>query len=78
VKTVADCFKFRNKIGLDVALEARLVIFGCRIAVAPTSSARGLLHDLAEGAEGHLESLSLKDRLESIGLVDSDQSLTNA
>ena len=21
-KTVADCFKFRNKIGLDVALEA--------------------------------------------------------
>ena len=22
-KTVADCFKFRNKIGLDVALEAR-------------------------------------------------------
>lgn len=22
VKTVADCFKFRNKIGLDVALEA--------------------------------------------------------
>ena len=22
VRTVADCFKFRNKIGLDVALEA--------------------------------------------------------
>jgi hypothetical protein len=21
-KTIADCFKFRNKIGLDVALEA--------------------------------------------------------
>jgi len=22
-RTVADCFKFRNKIGLDVAMEAR-------------------------------------------------------
>jgi len=22
VKTVADCFKYRNKIGLDIALEA--------------------------------------------------------
>jgi len=22
VKTIADCFKFRNKIGLDIAMEA--------------------------------------------------------
>ena len=26
-KTIADCFKFRNKIGLDVALEASVAAF---------------------------------------------------
>ena len=29
-KTVADCFKFRNKIGLDVALEALREVVGSR------------------------------------------------
>lgn len=30
-KTVADCFKFRNKVGLDVALEAVLVAAWWRV-----------------------------------------------
>ena len=29
-KTVADCFKYRNKIGLDVALEALREVLRCR------------------------------------------------
>jgi len=29
-KTVADCFKFRNKIGLDVALEALREVWRAR------------------------------------------------
>lgn len=29
-KTIADCFKYRNKIGLDVALEALKLYFGRR------------------------------------------------
>jgi len=35
-KTVADCFKYRNKIGLDVAIEA-FVIAGVRKARPPIS-----------------------------------------
>jgi predicted transcriptional regulator of viral defense system len=27
-KTIADCFKYRNKVGLDVALEALKEVFG--------------------------------------------------
>ncbi|MGE0133444.1 MAG: type IV toxin-antitoxin system AbiEi family antitoxin domain-containing protein [Blastocatellales bacterium] len=38
-KTVADCFKFRNKIGLDVAIEALKL---CRARVGSTP--RKLLH----------------------------------
>ncbi len=31
-KTIADCFKFRNKIGLDVAIEALRICLGKRVA----------------------------------------------
>ncbi len=33
-KTVADCFKYRNKIGLDVAMEALRDCWGERLATA--------------------------------------------
>jgi hypothetical protein len=36
------------------------------------------LDHLAEGPEGHLEPLGLKDRLQSVSLVDSEQPLMNA
>jgi predicted transcriptional regulator of viral defense system len=33
-KTVADCFKFRNKIGLDVAMEALRETWRARLATS--------------------------------------------
>jgi hypothetical protein len=33
-KTVADCFKYRNKIGIDVAIEALRDAWGKRAATA--------------------------------------------
>jgi hypothetical protein len=47
-------------------------------SMALPGSLRRLLNVLAEEPEGHLESFGLKDCLESVSLVDSDQSLTNA
>ncbi len=32
-KTVADCFKYRNKIGLDVALEALREARACKVSM---------------------------------------------
>jgi predicted transcriptional regulator of viral defense system len=41
-KTVADCFKFRNKVGLDVAIEALREVWRTRLAG---------MDDLAEAAK---------------------------
>ena len=41
-KTVADCFKFRNKVGLDLAIEALRELWRSRLAS---------MDDLAEAAK---------------------------
>lgn len=38
-KTVADCFKFRNKIGLDIAIEALEIVFARKGPASTKSTA---------------------------------------
>ena len=45
-KTVADCFKYRNKIGLDVALEAFSATHYEAVAVSDIAASAGVAHGL--------------------------------
>jgi predicted transcriptional regulator of viral defense system len=43
-RTVADCFKYRNKIGLDVALEALRAYRSARRSIDELARAAGIVH----------------------------------
>ena len=58
-KTVADCFKFRNKIGLDVALEALREVLGKRMATVDELWNYAKICRVANVMRPYLESVSI-------------------
>lgn len=56
-KTVADCFKFRNKIGIDVALEALRETWRARRATMKDLEHHARVNRVAKVMQPYLESL---------------------